>query len=307
VKYGVSGLCLIYAFRGVSLADLAAALGRYPIPPMFGVLTVTIAAYVAMGVRLSYMADPPLSFRSTFSAALVGLAVNNVLPAKAGEVAKAVWIGRSNGVPSQKTLGIVFMERFFDVNVLAFLSFWFLWNMGQHLSASFFAICLIFGWCILFFFRLRPLWAERFTRLFGPFVSLSRFVSLALSGVLENMSPRRLAWLSVSSLVVWCFFALEMAFCLNGVAGLGLSWDTVLFVFAVSGLGMLLPSSPGAVGVYEAVMAAALERCGIAPDEALAIALFSHMLQFLPVTLAGGVIFFQGAGTLKPERWHDVD
>jgi uncharacterized protein (TIRG00374 family) len=266
---------------------------------MAEVVAVSFAAYALMGLRLSFMAEPPLPFRSTFCATLVGLAINNVLPAKAGEVAKAVWMGRDNGVSSQKTLGIVFMERFFDVNVLALLSFWVLWAMGECTAAVVFVACLAAGWCVLVFFHAYPSLAEGFASLFGQ-GGLHRFVSHALAGVLENMSPGRLLWLSATSLTIWCFYSLQMILSVNAVAGLGLSWSAALSVFAVSGLGMLLPSSPGAIGVYEAVVTTALRHYGVDPDKALALALFSHMSQFLPVTLIGGIIF--AAFPAKRER-----
>jgi uncharacterized membrane protein YbhN (UPF0104 family) len=290
LKYGVSLLCLAYAFRDVSFADLSAVLRRYPAPPMLGVVAVSFTAYAVMGLRLAYMTDPPLPFRSTFCATLAGLALNNVLPAKAGEVAKAVWMGRDNNISSQKTLGIVFMERFFDVNVLALLSLWFLWNMGERKAVALFMACLTAGWGVLVLFHLRPSWAEGFAGLFGR-GEAHRFVSQALTGVLDNMSPRRLAWLSVTSLTVWCFYSLQMTLGINAVAKLGLPWSTTLSIFAVSSLGMLLPSSPGAFGVYEVVTLAALKRSGIGSDEALALALFTHMAQFIPVTLAGAAVF----------------
>jgi uncharacterized protein (TIRG00374 family) len=290
LKYGISLVCLFYVFRGVPLADLTKTLGRYPVLPMFGVLAVSFAAYAIMGLRLSFMAEPPLSFRSTFCATLVGLAINNVLPAKAGEIAKAVWMGRCNGVSSQKTLGIVFMERFFDVNVLASLSLWVLWAMGKRMTAMVFVVCLVAGWCVLVLFHAYPTLRKGFTNLFGR-GGLHRFVSQALSGILENMSPGRLLWLSATSLTIWCFYSLQMILSVNAVARLGLSWNTALSIFAVSGLGMLLPSSPGAIGVYEAVIITTLKHYGVGPDEALALALFSHMSQFLPVTLVGGIIF----------------
>jgi uncharacterized membrane protein YbhN (UPF0104 family) len=182
------------------------------------------------------------------------------------------------------------MERFFDVNVLALLSLWVLWAMGQRSAAAVFVACLAAGWCVLIFFRLRPALAKGFTDLFGR-GNLHRFVSQALSGVLENMSPRRLIWLSITSLTIWCFYSLQMILSVNSAARLGLPWSATLSVFAVSGLGMLLPSSPGAIGVYEAVIVTALKHYGVGSDEALALALFSHMAQFIPVTLAGGIIF----------------
>ena len=290
LKYGISALCLVYVFWDVPLTELWAVLQHYPIPSMFGVLVVSFVAYAGAGLRLSHMTRPPLSFRSTFCATLVGLAVNNVLPAKAGEIAKAVWLGRSNGVSSQKTLGIVFMERFFDVNVLALLSLWFLWTMGRQGAAVLFVGCLSGGWCILILFHRYPSLAERFTRLFGS-GGLYRFVSQALAGVLENLSPGRLAWLALTSLIIWGIYSFETALSINAVAGLGMKWNAALSVFAISSLAMLLPSSPGALGVYEAFMVTALKHYGVAPDVALALALFSHMIQFIPVTLVGGVIF----------------
>ena len=290
LKYGISAACLFYVFRDVPLADLSAALKRYPIPPIFAAVVVSFAAYSVMGLRLSYMADPPLSFRSTFCGTLVGLAINNVLPAKAGEIAKAVWIGIENGVSSQKTIGIVFMERFFDVNVLALLSFWLLWIIGERSMVAAFVTCLVLGWFVLAIFRKNQALAERFTGLFGK-GRLGMFVSSALSGVLDNMSPGRLVWLSITSLTSWSLYTVQMFLCLNVVAGLSLGWEGVLSVFAVSGLSMLLPSSPGAIGVYEAFTVTLLSRHGVEPDAALAIALVSHMIQFIPVTLAGGLIF----------------
>ena len=52
---------------------------------------------------------------------------------------------------------------------------------------------------------------------------------------------------------------------------------------------MLLPSSPGAIGVYEAIAVAALRAHDVPHEQALAAALFAHMAQFIPVTLTGGL------------------
>jgi uncharacterized membrane protein YbhN (UPF0104 family) len=306
LKYGVSVLCLLYAFRGVPFKDLWAALQRYAIPPMCGVVAASFAAYALMGVRLSRMSSPPLAFRSTFCATLAGLAINNVLPAKAGEIAKALWLGRGNGLPFQETLGIVFMERFFDVNVLALLSLWFLWLVGERGVVFVFTACLAAGWGVLALFKLRPALADRFAGLFGLFggEGLRRFVEQGLAGVLGNMSPGRLAWLAATSLTIWLLYGIQTALGLNAVAGLGLSWDRVISVFAISGLSMLLPSSPGALGVYEAFTVTVLKSFGVGAEEALAAALFSHMAQFVPVTLSGGIVcaFFPAAANEKKKE-----
>ena len=291
LKYGISLLCLIHAFRGVPLKELWDALGRFSILPMFGVVAVSLMAYAVMGLRLTRMNAPPLSFPSAFCATLAGLAVNNVMPAKAGEVAKAVWIGRSNRVAVDAALGIVFMERFFDVNVLALLSLWFVWYRGQGGAAFFLLSGLAVGWLVLFLMRRHPesiVWLARRLQPLSP--KLSDFIRRFLSSLVRHLTARRLAWMTATSLAVWSLYALEMTLVLNGAAGLGLSLEAALSVFALSSLGMLLPSSPGAIGVYEAVTVAALRAHDVPHDQALAAALFAHMAQFIPVTLSGGLM-----------------
>ena len=93
LKYGVSLFCLLYAFQGVPLRELWDILSRFPLPPMLLTTAVSFAAYVVMGVRLTRMNTPPLSFRSAFCATLGGLAVNNVVPAIClSKIAKEKWL-----------------------------------------------------------------------------------------------------------------------------------------------------------------------------------------------------------------------
>ena len=98
LKYGISLFCLVYAFWDVPFSDLLVTLKHYPVLPMFGVVAVSFAAYAVMGVRLSHMVDPPLTFRSTFAATLAGLAINNVLPDSNGNLTLQIVAAR----PSDK-------------------------------------------------------------------------------------------------------------------------------------------------------------------------------------------------------------
>jgi uncharacterized membrane protein YbhN (UPF0104 family) len=59
---------------------------------------------------------------------------------------------------------------------------------------------------------------------------------------------------------------------------------------------MLLPSTPGAIGVYEASTVLALSWFGIEKEQALGIALFNHALQFIPTTLLGLAVFIKYRG-----------
>ena len=235
------------------------------------------------------MCRPHLAFRSTFPASLVGLALNNVLPAKAGEAAKAAWIGRGAGMKLDEAMGLIFFERFFDVNMLTLLSLWFMVKAEQQRYALPLVACLAAGWLFLLALRARPAWWRRLERLPLP-GGLSAFLARFLGAVTAQMTPGRILWMLCSSAALWALYALQVGIVLNGAAGLGLRWTDALGVFALSSLGMLLPSSPGALGVYEAVAVAALTSYGVPRDQALAAALADHMVQFIPVTAAGGLV-----------------
>ena len=295
LRYGVSLLCLVYAFHGVPLADLWAVLRRFPVWPMVLTVLVSFVAYAVIGVRIQFMVSPRLRFIPCYCASLVGLALNNVLPAKAGEIAMAAWVGREHDLPFDTSLGLVFMGRFFDVNALGLLSLWFLWALGQRRTALTLAGCLILGWGMLLLFRRRPEWARLWGKLPLP-AKITDFLTRFTLSLIEQMSPRRLAWTAASTTVLWAFYALQSWIALNGAAGLGLGVSEVVGVFALSSLGMLLPSSPGALGVYEAVMVTTLAAYGAPRDQALAVTIFCHMAQFIPVTLAGGLIFLAFPG-----------
>lgn len=289
-RYGVSLLCLIYAFKGVPLADLWAVMRELPVAPMILAVVTSFVAYAMIGVRIMFMLAPHLRFLPCYCASLVGLALNNVLPAKAGEIAMAAWIGREHNLQFNTSLGLVFMGRFMDVNALGLLSLWFLWYWGQRRTAVTMAACLVFGWAMLLLFRRRPSLAELWKKLPLP-GKITDFLTRFTMSLVEQMSPRRLAWTVASTGILWSLYAFGSWITLNMTAGLGLSVSGVVGVFALSSLGMLLPSSPGALGVYEAVMVTALDVYGVPRDQALAITLFSHMAQFIPVTLVGGLIF----------------
>ena len=299
LRYGVSLLCLAYAFHGVPLAELWSVLRGYPVWPMVLSVLASFVAYAFLGARLMLMRTPRLRFVPCYCASLVGLALNNVLPAKAGELAMAAWVGREHGLPFDTSLGLVFMGRFFDVNALGLLSLWFLWALRQKRTALALSGCLVLGWGILLLFRRRPEWAKLWGKLPLP-ARVTDFLTRFTLSLVEQMSPRRLAWSAALTAVLWTGYAFQSWVSLNGVAGLGLSAGEVVGVFALSSLGMLLPSSPGALGVYEAVMATALAAYSVPRDQALAVTLFCHMAQFIPVTLAGGLLFLAIPG--KAER-----
>jgi uncharacterized membrane protein YbhN (UPF0104 family) len=84
----------------------------------------------------------------------------------------------------------------------------------------------------------------------------------------------------------WLVLALSNWFVMLGF-DLGLSPAAGLLVAVAGAVAMILPASPGALGVYEAATVVALDSYGVPRSEAVSYALVLHALNFVPFVVAG--------------------
>jgi uncharacterized protein (TIRG00374 family) len=257
---------------------------------MFVVFTISLLSYAALGLRLKYLRTPALPFWDCVSAGLLCLGANNIFPAKAGEIIKAAWISRRNKFQFAAALGIVFWERFFDVNMLLMIGVWTAWTLNIEHGLFAGILILVVIWFLLIFAKKYPAF---FPALFHKMNlrKLTDFINTLQEEVHLNMKLKRLSWLAISTFIVWSSYAVVSVLSYKLIAGLNVNITQGICIFAISSLGMLLPSTPGAIGVYEASTVLALSWFGIEKEQALGIALFNHALQFIPTTLLGWVVF----------------
>jgi hypothetical protein len=78
---------------------------------------------------------------------------------------------------------------------------------------------------------------------------------------------------------------------------LGLSFSAGLLVAIATGLGMIIPSAPGAVGIFEAATVIVLHAYGVPSSQALSYALVLHAMNLIPYLVAGGALLRLGAAT----------
>jgi uncharacterized protein (TIRG00374 family) len=92
-----------------------------------------------------------------------------------------------------------------------------------------------------------------------------------------------------------------IAVCLGGL-GLPAGLLPSVMVYAGVNLAIAVPSTPGNVGVFEAGAALPLIALGVEHDAAVAFALLYRAVQWLPVTLAGGLVWARRMVASEPER-----
>ena len=233
------------------------------------------------------------------SALLVGLLFNNILPARAGEAARIVVLHQREGTSRVEALGTVVVERALDVFCLLLLLFvaahWLppvSWLEPALVLAIAIAVVLALAALILARWGDRPLRAAlrplaRF-RVIGERRADTAGVNLA-QGLAALRDWRLLGIGIVLTTLSWLCLGLSMWFVLQAFA-LGLSPIAGVLVAIAVNLGMILPSSPGALGVFEASVLVALNAYGVPKEEALSVALVAHVLNFVPFIVAGVVV-----------------
>ena len=95
----------------------------------------------------------------------------------------------------------------------------------------------------------------------------------------------------------WLYLGLSMWFVLE-VFDLGLSPLAGVLVAIAVNIGMILPSSPAAVGVFEAAVLVALDAYGVPKEQALSFALVAHALNVVPFLVAGPLVLHAHAVSL---------
>ena len=260
----------------------------------------------------------PLSRGDAAALVVIGYAANNVLPARTGEVVRAVLLQRRHGASAVAGLGTIVVERVFDGLVLALMLAGTLAVAGgsgvlRALAAvaglGFVAIALI-----LVLFALRPglvRWAlQSLLRLLPAALGerVRRLVERFLDGLALLRDARApstaIAFVAGASLLGWileasAYWAIGQAFLLP------LAPLLYLGVCGAANLAIAAPSTSGGIGPYEFFAREAVVLFGAAAAAGTAYALALHAFVLLPVTVAGVLLLWQrdlGLGTLTTSR-----
>jgi uncharacterized protein (TIRG00374 family) len=227
---------------------------------------------------------------------MVGYLFNNILPARAGEVARVVVLNNRSSAEPVEIIGTVVLERVFDVVGILVIFFvaepWLpsvSWFRPAAIAAAVLAIVIATIALALATYGerglrvvLRPL-----HRL--PFVSNDRLDHTVqeLAHGLSALRYPRVAFLGL----FWTIVAWVLTAALTYFVGLAfyphLPFAAGVLVTVAIGLAMILPSPPAAVGVFEGAALIGMKAYGYSHTQALPYALILHVVNFLPFIVVG--------------------
>ena len=299
---------MYWALKDVSAAEVMAQIRRAnPLLFVLSIIIVTLT-FPARAVRWQILLEAstgtrPL-FRPVWLATAIGFMSNNILPARAGEIARAYAGSQLIGPPVATCLSTIAVERVFDGVVVVLMlalamvapSFPDNVRLGdvslQSIAAG---MGLVFGLALVFL-AIVAHWPDRTLAIVDAVTGrllprkaadwTSRVARNLFSGLSVLRSPKHFALMLLWSVIVWGLNASSYIFAFSAFH-LDLPLTATLVLQGITVLSVAVPSSPGYVGVFEAATIAALGIYGVPKEEALGFGLALHMAWFIPITVLG--------------------
>ena len=297
----ISAVAVWFAVQGINFNQVGDSLGRLN----YGLVLLSFIPYgIALIMKVTrwqllFYPGPKITLGRLWSTLMMSYLFNTVLPARLGEVVRAYALSRSENIGPVRVLSTILLEKILDVMTMfiflvALLPF--LDISSDFRNAAFFTGGLVvsaFVVCLLMAaFRKQ---AEILIKWFLKFLptkiadKLYGFVSeiLDVLGVLLNFKLSLNLW--AQSIFQWTLVIANYMI-LGWALGIPLTFELAMLLMITLNLGMAVPSAPGYIGVFEALVKAALTPFFPGQDSLLlTFGLLLHVLGFLPVIIFGAI------------------
>ncbi len=291
----ISLVALIAVFHLARWEDVGMAFRSIRIGNFIIAIFLTLFSLGTRAFAWRVLLEKKASFWQSFFIINEGYFLNNILPLKAGEVARAVFMGQTSGWGGFHVLSTIVIERSFDVAIAAGLllsTLPFILEAAWAETVALTALGLVVAALIALFLLARyhhtvQNWLQSAGQRW-PIIQkwvIPRLGSL-LNGLRTLTRPSQFFgtffWIALS----WAIWV-GMYFIMLSPISDPFPFPWAVFTTTVLALGVAIPQAPGGVGVYEASVVGALAVFGIDPSLSLAYALMMHFLQFFTTGVLG--------------------
>ena len=283
------------AVRNADLTEVRAVLAHSDVAPALLAVAAMAGVYAGQAIRWRRIARTPSVSTVRFGEMVVsGVAVNNVLPGRVGDLLRARWLQVDAGIPAGRALATVFVDRAFDVLALVvFLAI----SLPFVASAEWLYRIAIGGLALLVALGLVLFAARLYTRRRGrdrrtDRSLLRRIARDTVEGLADPVGVGRAVRLAGISLATWSMWALG-AWLVGRAVGIELSMVEAVFVTGVLNLGVAIPSSPGFIGTYQWLGVSALALFDVPTEEGLAFSILMQAVWYVPTLVVGGALLIR--------------
>ena len=292
----IAGVCLYFAFRGISFRELGTTLSHGRPGPILLALVIYLIGYVLRSIRWSVLIRPIQAIPAVDLAAvmILGFFANNILPLRMGELIRAHLCGTKFKISRTASLGSILLERICDS--IGFLSTFIVASLFYpfpHYMQK--GAWMLGGSCViviaaLIFVRFQEPMFHRILDA-SPLpdrwkMKIKHLATQFIHSTAGLTQPRYVIEALTLSLVIWTIegtylYLMAIAF------GLNLKYLQAFFLLFALGISVTLPQAPGYVGTFELFGITALALLGIPKSEGLPVILAVHGTQFFYIAVLG--------------------
>lgn len=300
--FGISIIAIYFIARGIDVGKVAHALSRANYWWLIPNVAVIIFSMYQRAWRWGRMTAPikKVKFIHLLSSTAIGFMANNILPLRLGEFVRAYALSRQEpAISKSASLAMIFTERIvFDLAALLAI-------FGVVLSVTTIEIdasvkdnslmILAVALSGYIFAVVISKWPDRIAAFIGRRLAfLPGGGADFVVGVIQKFAlglqfmrrPSDGLSVMLQTAFIWIFLGLSNYFVFL-VFDLALPLEASFATLAIVSIAILLPSSPGFIGVYHAAVIFTLGQYDVDTETAVACAIIMHAAQYVAVTLYG--------------------
>ncbi len=256
------------------------------------VFFLNFVVIIFKSIRWQILLTPRPRLVILFLTNLVGFMANTILPARAGELVRALVLGKKENISKTTVLGSAALDRIFEgIGMLILLVIMpLIMETPDWMKKGTFGFIIFFSAIFIVIILMMKLSPETLVK----YLPLSNKTNEVIKNIFEKLQKgfeainnlKTSSAATLLSLLGW----ITQIFMIHLVIlsfGIHLSPLAALMTLLAVNIAIMIPAAPGSLGTFELSVVLALGFFGIEKSLALSIALTYHFIQLIPVTIAG--------------------
>ncbi len=253
-------------------------------------------------VRWQWLMSPQkrTHFWNIFKGTMIGMAGNNVLPARGGDLLKIYLLGKWESVSKTVLASIIALDKLFEgltililFGIMSMHSTFPEWvQKGTLIVSIFMTVMLAIGIMLLMHHRRTTSQLED---------ELGRFSRIAkkLGSGLSALANFRIGISTLFLSIIICAVQIIVIWLCQEAFGQRLDLWVPALVYVAINLAIIVPSAPSGIGPFETAAVLAYTWLGIKPEIGFDIAFMYHLIQLIPITIIGFIMYMRSAKITK--------
>ena len=276
-------------------------------------IPIVIMSHWIRAIRWKTMLVPAHKTKSAstwnlFSAVMIGYLFNSILP-RGGEFIRPYVYSRREKVSFSTTFATIIAERFIDVLTLMLLFGTVFLFMRERIfqalpqvdpnkmlvTSAILILVLVMSFYPPFIRTMIKILIKPFS--IKNYEKINQLFEKFIKGFAIIKLPSLYFRLTLESLLIWFLYTVPMFltfYCFTFQQTYHLGFQDAILMIIISGIGVTIAPTPGAIGVFHFLITNALMRFyGLKQEEALAYATLNHAINYVTQVVVGGLFFLR--------------